>query len=97
MSIYEMYSVSSAGTIIVSNARGIARTTSTARTISTTISLGGDHIPAPVKEMDIADRNIERLVEIYEYLELRKIKGGGDHASDGKVLAWAGYRYERRW
>jgi hypothetical protein len=48
-----------------------------------TISSGGDHVPAPIKEMDMADRTIGRLVEIYEYL--RKIKGGGDHASDKKV------------
>jgi hypothetical protein len=48
--------------------------------------LGGDHIPVPVKEMDIADRTLERLVEIYEYLELREIKGGGDYASDKNIL-----------
>jgi hypothetical protein len=38
---------------------------------STISSLGGDHIPVPIQERDIAEQTVGRLTEIYEHLALR--------------------------
>jgi hypothetical protein len=39
--------------------------------LRSTISLGGDCVPVPMKEMDVADRTICRLAAIYEHVALR--------------------------
>jgi hypothetical protein len=55
-----------------------------------TISSGGDRIPVPMKEMDIANRTIGRLAEIYEHVALRD-GVGEDYALDTSFMAWASH------
>jgi hypothetical protein len=52
-------------------------------------SLGGDHFLVPLKEIDIAERTIERLVGDNHIA--RRDVGGGAHISERKVVAWAGH------